>query len=116
MDKPVTLSVKNFLIRKLSTELMVPEKTIEAIVNHQMVGALDAFIKYKTVEISGFGRFVFNDKKALKLMQKYHEQVAYFEKTLKEELSPQRRGATEAKLRTTLDNIKFLTPKLKKEE
>lgn len=71
MDKPMSLSVKDYLIRKLAVKLMVSEKVIDAVVNHQFSSANEALASNKTVEISGFGKFIFNQKKAEKKMAKY---------------------------------------------
>ena len=35
MDKPQSMSVRDYLVRTLAVKLMVPEKTIDAIVVHQ---------------------------------------------------------------------------------
>lgn len=69
MDKPVNLSVKNFLIRKLSTDKVIPEKVIDAVVTHQFSTVVDALLKYKSVEISGWGKFVFNQRRADKMKE-----------------------------------------------
>lgn len=67
----MSLSVKDYLIRKLAVKLMVSEKVIDAVVNHQFSSANEALASNKTVEISGFGKFIFNQKKAEKKMAKY---------------------------------------------
>ena len=79
-DKPISLSVKDWIIRKMAVKLMMNEKTIEAVVNHQFQGANDARLRNNSLEISGFGRFVFNEKKAIKILAKYESQKALFEK------------------------------------
>jgi nucleoid DNA-binding protein len=71
MDKPMSLSVKDYLVRKLAVKLMVSEKVIDAVVSHQFSSANEALASNKTVEISGFGKFIFNQKKAEKKMAKY---------------------------------------------
>jgi nucleoid DNA-binding protein len=113
MDKPVTLSVKNFLIRKVALDMMIPEKTVEAVVKHEYEQALKAIIKDRSVELSGFGRFYFNKKKANKMMEKYLSQQQKFEEMMNDETLPvhKRKGA-EARLATARNNIKWLSPKL----
>ena len=64
MNKPSSLSVKDFLIRTLAVKLAIHEKIIEAVVNHQFQAANEALDSNTSVEISGFGKFVFNEKKA----------------------------------------------------
>ena len=43
-DKPISLSVKDYLIRKLAVKMMTSEKTIEAVVNHQFQSAQQAAV------------------------------------------------------------------------
>jgi hypothetical protein len=64
MNKPQSLSVKDFLIRTLAVKLAINEKIIEAVVNHQFKTANEALDSNMSVEISGFGKFIFNEKKA----------------------------------------------------
>ena len=71
MARPMT--DKEFLIRTIASKLLVAEKTIEAVINHQFISANQAMDTNKSVEISGFGKFMFNEKKAarrLVLLQK----------------------------------------------
>ncbi|NBV29783.1 hypothetical protein EBS02_12375, partial [bacterium] len=95
MDKPVSLAMKDWLIRKLAPKLLLSEKTIEAVINHQFQSANEAMLNNKTVEISGFGKFIFNDKKAIKKMAMYKQ----IEKALVNILSKPDVG--EAKRRST---------------
>lgn len=67
-DKPNSMPVKNYLMRILSVDMAIPEKIIEAVVTHQFQSANTAMDTNKSLEISGFGRFIFNDKKAVKKM------------------------------------------------
>lgn len=64
MNKPQSLSVKDFLIRTLTVKLAMNNKVIESVINHQFQTANDALDCNTSVEISGFGKFVFNEKKA----------------------------------------------------
>lgn len=113
MDKPISMSVKDFLIRKLAVQLMTSEKTIEAVVNHQFQNANVALQNNETIEISGFGKFYFNKKKAQKKMEKMLSKAALFEKqTNNPELSEQKRKSAANKLANTLIGIETLKPKL----
>ena len=109
MDKPVSMSVKNFLIRRLAVEIMIPEKTIESVINHQFSGALDAMLHNNSVELSGFGKFIFNESKAKKHMMKWSSQEAMFSGMLENpELTEQARHKLENKLAAARDNIRVL--------
>lgn len=113
MDKPQSLSVKDFLIRTLAVKLMVPEKTIEAIVTHQFTEANNALKTEESVEISGFGKFFFNYKKAVKKMEKMLSQKAVFERILNSpDITEQKRHSTNVKLTNVINNINILKPKI----
>jgi nucleoid DNA-binding protein len=112
-DKPISLSVKDYLIRRMAVKMMVSEKTIEAVVNHQFQTAHDAIFQHKSLEISGFGKFFFNEKKAHKMMEKFLSQKALFEKWVADETLPEaKRQAAKLKLQTALDGIRDLKPRI----
>jgi hypothetical protein len=62
------MSVREYLVRILSVDVAIPEKIVDAVIAHQFQSANEAMDTNKSLEISGFGRFVFNDKKAVKRM------------------------------------------------
>ena len=93
MERPKSLTVKDFLIRKMSVKMLIPEFTLDAIVSHQFQSATQAMTSTKSVEISGFGKFIFNNKKAIKKMEKLLSQKALFERLMDDDsLSEQRRN------------------------
>lgn len=113
MEKPRSLSVKDFLIRKMSIKMLVPEFTLDAVISHQFQAAQQAMMTTKSVEISGFGKFLFNQKKAQKKMEKYISQRELFYKLMNDEsVSPQRRNNARLKYETALLSISILKPKL----
>jgi len=113
MDKPISMSVKDYLIRKLSVSLMMSEKTIEAIVNHQFRSANIALQDNNTVEISGFGKFHFNYNKAVRKMEKMVSKANLFYSQVNNmELTEQKRNSSANKLANTLAQIEALKPKL----
>ena len=65
MNKPASMSFKEWIIKKMSIQLVIPEKVIDQVVTHQFDSANDALNINKTVELSGFGTFHFNQKKAV---------------------------------------------------
>lgn len=69
MGRPMT--DKEFLIRTIASKLLFAEKTIEAVINHQFASANSAMDTNKSVEISGFGKFIFNEKKAARRLKTY---------------------------------------------
>lgn len=113
MDKPISLSMKEYLIRTMAVKMMISEKTLEAVINHQFNSANEALKHHNTVEISGFGKFIFNHKKALKKMEKMLSQQRLFQSRLDNpELSEQRRATETVKLNNVIHNINVLKPKL----
>jgi len=63
--------VKNFLIRKMSTGMNVPEKIITSVIDHQFVTLIENMPTCNSLELSGFGKFMFLKKKAPKTMLRY---------------------------------------------
>ena len=113
MDKPVSLSMKDWLIRRLAPKMMISEKTLEAVINHQFQSTNEALPNNKTVEISGFGKLIFNDKKAVKKMETYRKiEQALLNILASEDLSEAKRESTLEKLSSTRNNIEALKPKL----
>jgi len=117
MDKPLSLSVKQFIIRKMAVYMAVPEKTIEAVVNHQFSTMLDQMATVESVELSGFGKFLFNNKKALRFFQNYEKFLMINNTLLSMDISAQKRrnlvlrnahleGAIEA-LKPRMNETKF---------
>jgi len=117
MDKPISMSVKDYLIRIMAVKTMTSEKTIEAIVNHQFQSASEAMSEHNSLEISGFGKFFFNQKKAQKKMEKLMSKADVFRRQMENEtLSEQKRNSASVKLANTLAGIEMLKPKLQDDE
>lgn len=112
MDKPQSLSVKDYLIRKMAISLMVHEKTIDAVISHQFNEANLAMRTNDSVELSGFGKFLFNKKKAIKKMEKLLSKKKWFENSLNTELTEKQRSRAITILESVNNNIEFLKPKL----
>ena len=111
MDKPQSLSIKDWLVRKLSVKMMLSEKLIDTVVTHQFSEANIALSTNHSVEISGFGKFVFNEKKAVRMMAKWKGQIEYYENMLVD-ATEQKRKTLEAKINTAKNNVKALSPKM----
>ena len=112
-DKPISLSVKDYLIRKMSVKLMLSEKVIDSVISHQFQNANQAMINNKSVEISGFGKFFFNAKKAVKTLEKQCSKKVFFETMLQNpSLSETKRKSLTVKLENTVNAINELKPKV----
>lgn len=115
-DKPISMSIKDFLIRKLAINLLTEEKVIEAVVNHQFTSALNATQTAKEIEISGFGKMFFNDKKAASKYQKQLQKIEYFTEQLSSpNNSPARIASLTNKLNNTIEVAQTLKPRINHE-
>ena len=65
MDKPISMSVKDYLVRTLAVKILTSEKIVETVIDHQFQSANEAMDLNNSVEIAGFGKFFFNNKKAI---------------------------------------------------
>jgi len=114
MNKPNTMSVKEFIIKRMSISLVVSEKIIDNVIQHQFDSANDALNTNDTVEISGFGKFFFNTKKANTHYNKLLAMKQAYENTLADPLTTEKkRHSTEQRMITVLSDIKMLKPKIK---
>lgn len=96
----------------MSINMVISEKIIDSVVTHQFDSANDALNVNKTVEISGFGKFYFNTKKAQKQYDKLLAiQKAYQNMLLDENITSTKRNAVELKLQIIHSSIKTLKPK-----
>ena len=92
---------------------MVSEKVIDSVVTHQFDSANDAVNIYKSVEISGFGKFYFNQKKADAQYNKLLAiKKAYEKMLLDENITETKRNAVILKLQIIESSIKTLKPKI----
>jgi hypothetical protein len=114
MNKPNTMSVKEFIIKRMAISLVVSEKIIDNVIQHQFDSANDALNTNDTVEISGFGKFFFNTKKANTHYNKLLAMKQAYENTLADtSITEKRRHSTEQRMITVLSDIKMLKPKIK---
>jgi nucleoid DNA-binding protein len=111
-SKPKSMSMKDFLIRVQAVKMMKSEKTIEAVVNHQFQSTNLAMRTNNSVELSGFGKFFFNGKKAKKKLDSLCDRKVYIEEALKDELlTEQRRKRYNTMLQNVILDIEFLKSK-----
>ena len=91
MDKPISMSVKDFLVRTLAVKMMMNEKMIEAVVNHQFQSANEAMDLNNSLEISGFGKFYFNEKKAIKRLGQLNAKKQAMERIIIDETTSEQK-------------------------
>lgn len=113
MDKPLSMSVKEYLTKVMSLKMNIPSSTIDAIISHQFEEANKALVCNDSVEISGFGKFLFKRKKAIKKLEKAFSKKHMFENKLKEEgLSETKINSLNNKLTQTVKDLIILSNKL----
>ncbi len=113
MNKPPSMSHKEWMIKRLSINMVISEKIIEAVINNQFDTANEALIENNSVELSGLGKFVFNVQRANKRMIKYESLKALYEGNLEaEDITESMKHKTQKRLDTVLNNIKSLKEKL----
>lgn len=122
MEKPRSMSVKEFLVRKLSTEINISERIIMAVVTHQFDGMVEAMHTNNSVELSGFCKFTFNQTVALKRLVKLRSLLKHYLKT-KEQLEAKGDDENASKLKnlnkrigSATADIEYLERKLSKNE
>ena len=97
----------------MSINMVISEKIIDSVVTHQFDSANDALNINKSVEISGFGKFFFNDKKAITQYNKLLNIKRTYENALAEEnITDTKRNALELKMQIVESSIKTLKPKI----
>lgn len=101
-NKPISMSMKDYLIRVQSVKAMMSEKVIEAVVNHQFQSASLAMRTNNSIELSGFGKFYFNTKKAIKRLTSLERKRDDLQNIVN---SPETKEAKLAKAHTYLKNV-----------
>jgi len=108
------MPLKEWLTKKLSQRLNIPEKIIDVVITDQFTSAFRATSNHNSIELSGFGKFLFLPKKAAKQMEKYDAQKDLFESALSvPNITEEAARVIELKLATVLKNIDHLKPKLR---
>lgn len=114
MDKPPSMSVKEYLMRLMSIRENIPLKTIEIVINNQFEEAHKALKDNYSIEISGFGKWLFNHKKAIKVLEKNYSKARVFREKLENpDLTDVKRASWQLKLDNTLKQIETLEAKIK---
>ena len=105
--------MKDYLVRTLAVKLRIPEKTLDAVISHQFQSANDAMLTNKSIEISGFGKLIFNKKKAEKKMVDLLRIKGHLENKL--QIPEHNTPLNRMKLESVMQNIAILKPKLEYE-
>lgn len=111
-SKPLSMSVKDYIIKTMAVRTNTSSTLIETIVNHQFEEANLAMKDNKSIEISGFCRFVFKIPAALRKLNKAYSKKAIFELLLAQEQTEQKKQSLTNKLNNTLKGIEELKTKI----
>jgi len=103
--------LQDTLIKTTAIKLAIPERIVEAVVNHQFASTTAAMDgSNRTVEISGFGKFKFSLIKANKRLERLEKRV----ETLEEQLAnPETLKKSEEWTKSNLNVTKRLIKQLK---
>lgn len=111
------MTIREYLVKKIAVnkvcDKLISERVIDKVISHQFEEVFIATSIHNTIEISGFGKFSFNEKKAHKIMEKYETQKENYTKQLNNATSEQEVRNLGMKIKTTEDNIAHLKPKLR---
>jgi nucleoid DNA-binding protein len=108
------MSVKDFLMKKLSLKLNVSERVIDAVISNQFSSAFQATSHYNTIEISGFGKFIFSQVKAKRQMKKYMDTLVVYDKQLEDpDITADALRGLNLRKASLLKSIEHLKPKMR---
>ena len=101
----------------MSTKLVVSEIVLNQVITHQFNSAHDALKNNNSVEISGYGKFLFNKKKAKTKVKSLEKVKESYEKILTEDdISLKRSNFIKSKLSSINLTLNSLKPKIKEDE
>jgi nucleoid DNA-binding protein len=112
MERPMSMPLKEYLIKKLSLKLNISERIIDVVITDQFTSAFRATSTHNSIELSGLGKFVFNMPKAQRYMNKYLSQMVVFNSMLEKAITEKEAKTIQLKLNTAIKNIDHLKPKL----
>lgn len=116
MQKPSHMTIKEWLVKYISLNHQIPEKTLNAVISHQFESLKDAMDSNNyTVEVSGFGKFIFSEKRAIKRLEKYQNQVRFYTDRVNEATSEDKKRNDSLRLKTAIKNLEHLKIKFPNE-
>jgi nucleoid DNA-binding protein len=112
-EKPKSMTLKEFFIKKTSLKLKQSERIVELVISNQFTSLFQATSTHNSIELSGFGKFTFLQKKAHRQMDKYESQLKAFEEKLSTSSTPEEQKNLQMRINTVNKNIEHLKPKLR---
>jgi len=112
-----SLTLKEWLTKKTSQITQISERTVDIVIHNQFNTANDAVNTNYSVELSGFGKFIFNNKRAIRQMAKYlKEKDKLLAELAKSGVTERRKKIIENRMFVLELNIKVLKPRIKDNE
>jgi nucleoid DNA-binding protein len=109
MSRPLTVPIKDWMIKNLSKEKDISERTIQCVIAHQAESVMKKMRECRSVEFSGFGKFLFNTKKAGKKLVNMVEMEVRMRAIMENESeAPQKRKAMEVRHKVLVGDIELL--------
>ena len=85
MDRPVNMSVKDWLIRRISVDTAISESVIREVISHEFDTVIEKMRDVESIELSGFGKFYFKRRRAVLKLKKFEEIEWRLERELRED-------------------------------
>lgn len=105
------MGLREWLIKTLSVRENIPQTTITKIVAHNYEMIHQALKEHSSIEVAGFGKFYFNEKKAVKEMSLNLGYKKEFEELLETEKSETMRRNYQDRIKSIDVNIDYLKNK-----
>lgn len=116
-EKPSYISFKDWTVKQMALSSNVSERTIHNIITHEFTALSEAMFANETLEVSGWGKFIFLRNKAIKKVTRLHLLKKTYQNTVdNSEETDLRRKNAEYKIISVQKTIDFLELKLKQNE
>ncbi len=112
MDKPISMSVKDYLIKTMSVRTKIPSSTIDCVIKSQFENIIEAMQDNRSIEISGFGKFLFNVKKSEKRIVEELKRQEIWGAALLIETSELKRKTLSNSIESSKGIVEFIKKKL----
>lgn len=104
--------LRRSIIKKLVVDTALPEETIKDVIMHEFDLVVEALRTCKTVEISGFGKFVLMENKAKSIYTNFTNEMNRCIAALENEMPDKERKDLERKIKQLKDKTEDLYAKL----
>jgi nucleoid DNA-binding protein len=110
----MSVDIKNLLVRTTAVKLSIHEKLVEKVVDYQFKSANEAMGNNHSVELCGFGKFVFNNNKAKKKLVSLQKTVDILQNELDHpETAKKNPVFSKNVLKATKEHLASLKPMIK---